>query len=92
MAECLLGEVVYGFESKTCYFYPVFTSFTSRDKGTWYRSSLRHYVACRQVAGSIPDEIIGFFNLSNPSSLTMALGSTKPLTETSTRNFPVGKE
>jgi hypothetical protein len=36
-------------------------------------------------------EIIGFFNLPNPSSRTMALGSTQPLTEMSTRNLPGGK-
>jgi hypothetical protein len=33
---------------------------------------------------SIPDEVIGFFNWPNPSIRTMALGSTQPLTETST--------
>jgi hypothetical protein len=43
------------------------------------------------VAGSIPDEVIGFFNLPNPSGRTMALGSTEPLTEMSTRNLPGGK-
>jgi hypothetical protein len=32
-----------------------------------------------------------FFNLPNPSSRTMALGSTQPLTEMSTRNFPGSK-
>jgi hypothetical protein len=32
-----------------------------------------------------------FFNLPNPSSRTMALGSTQPLTEMSTRNLPGGK-
>jgi hypothetical protein len=32
--------------------------------------------------GSIA-EVIGFFNLPNPSSRTMALGSTQPLTEMS---------
>jgi hypothetical protein len=31
------------------------------------------------------------FNLPNPSSRTMALGSTQPLTEMSTRKFPGGK-
>jgi hypothetical protein len=31
-----------------------------------------------------------FFNLPNPSSLTMALGSTQLLTEMSTRDFPGG--
>jgi hypothetical protein len=34
---------------------------------------------------------LNFFNLPNPTSLTMALGSTQPLTETSTRNLPGGK-
>jgi hypothetical protein len=35
--------------------------------------------------------IIGFFNWPNPSSRTMAPGSTQPLTEMSTRNLPAGK-
>jgi hypothetical protein len=52
---------------------------------------LRHYATSRNVAGSIPDEVTGFFNLPNPSSRTMDLGSTQPLTEMSTRNFPAGK-
>jgi hypothetical protein len=33
-----------------------------------------------------------FFNLPNPSSRTMALGSTQPLTEIRTRNFPGDKK
>jgi hypothetical protein len=40
---------------------------------------------------SFSDEVIGFFNLPNPSSRTMALGSTQPLTEMSTRNLPWGR-
>jgi hypothetical protein len=48
---------------------------------------LRHYATSRKVAGSIPDEVIGFFNRPNASSSTMALGSTQPLTEMSTRNL-----
>jgi hypothetical protein len=39
----------------------------------------------------IPDEV-DFFNLPNPSSRTMALGSAQPLTEMSTRNLPGGKK
>jgi hypothetical protein len=31
------------------------------------------------------------FSIDNPSSRTMALGSTQPLTEMSTRNLPAGK-
>jgi hypothetical protein len=44
-----------------------------------------------KVAGSIPDEFMGFFNLPNPSSRNLALASTQPLTEMSTRNLPGGK-
>jgi hypothetical protein len=41
----------------------------------------------------VPDEVhFFFFNLPNPSSSTMALGSTQPLTEMSTRNLPGGKK
>jgi hypothetical protein len=47
------------------------------------------YIYCatnRKVAGSIPDEgVIGFFLLYNPSDRTMAMGSTQPLTEMSTK-------
>jgi hypothetical protein len=45
--------------------------------------SLRYYATSRKVAGSIPDEVIGFFNWLNPSSRTMALGRTQSLTEIS---------
>jgi hypothetical protein len=40
--------------------------------------------------GLSPDEV-GFFNLPNHSSRTMALGSTQPLTEMSTTNLSGGK-
>jgi hypothetical protein len=36
-------------------------------------------------ASSIPDGVIGIFQWHNPSDRTMALGSTQPLTEMSTR-------
>jgi hypothetical protein len=39
----------------------------------------------------VPDEV-DFFNLHNPSSRTMDLGSIQPLTEISTRNFHGGKK
>jgi hypothetical protein len=41
--------------------------------------------------GSIPDDIIGIFNLLNPSSRIMALRSTQPIREMSARNLPGGK-
>jgi hypothetical protein len=50
-----------------------------------------HYVTSWKVAGSIPDGVIGFFSWPNPSSRTMALWSSQPLTEMSTRNVPGGK-
>jgi hypothetical protein len=48
---------------------------------------LMHYATCRKVAGSIPVDAIWFFNWPDPSSRTMALGSTRPLTEMSTKNI-----
>ena len=48
-----------------------------------WRSWLRHCATSQKVAGSIPDGIIGIFHWHNPSSRTMALGSTQPLTEMS---------
>jgi hypothetical protein len=38
----------------------------------------------------VPMRSLNFFNWPNPSSRTMALGSTQPLTEMSTRNLPGG--
>jgi hypothetical protein len=55
------------------------------------RSWLRHYTTSQTEEGSISDDVIGFFNWLNPSSSNMALGSTQPLTEVSTRNLPGGK-
>jgi hypothetical protein len=46
---------------------------------------------CRKVTDSIPEEVIGSFNLPNPSSRNMCLWSTQPPTDMSTRNLPGGK-
>jgi hypothetical protein len=48
-------------------------------------------IRSKKVVGSIADEVIGFFNRSNPSSRNMALEMTQLLTEMSTRNLPGGK-
>jgi len=45
-------------------------------RGTWW-----HYK---------PEGVIGFFHRHNPFGRTMALGSTQPLTEMSTRNVSWG--
>jgi len=58
--------------------------------GTQWRSWLRHCATSWKVMGLIPDGVIGIFHLHNPSSHTMALGLTQPLTETSTRNISWG--
>jgi hypothetical protein len=49
------------------------------------------YATSRNVAGSIPYKVIKFFDWLNPSSRTISLGSTQPLTEMSTRNLPGSK-
>ena len=56
--------------------------------GTRWRSWLRHCATSQKVAG--PDGVIGIFHWHNPSGRTMALGSTQPLTEMSTRNISWG--
>ena len=48
---------------------------------------IMHCATNRHVAGSIPDYFIGIFQWHNPSSRTMALESTQPLTEMSTGNI-----
>jgi hypothetical protein len=48
---------------------------------------LRYCATNRKVAGSIPDGVIGIFHCHNLSDRTMALGSTQPLTEMSTRSI-----
>jgi hypothetical protein len=46
----------------------------------------------RDIFRDLRAEVIRyFFNLPNPSSRTMAVGSTQLLTEMSTRNLPVGE-
>jgi hypothetical protein len=64
---------------------------STKTKGHVVSCWLRHYATSQKVAVSIPNEVTGFFNLPNSSSLTMVLGLTQPLTEMSTRNLPVGK-
>jgi hypothetical protein len=45
------------------------------------------YATSRKVTGSNPVEVIQILKRPNPSSRIMALGSTQPLTEKSTRNL-----
>ena len=51
---------------------------------------LRCCATNRKVAVSIPDGVIGIIHWYNPSDRTMALRSTKPLSEMSTRSISRG--
>jgi hypothetical protein len=55
-----------------------------------WRSWLRHCTTSQKVAGSIPDGVRGIYHWHNPFCRTMAVGSTQPLTEMSTRNISWG--
>ena len=57
------------------------------NEGTVVAQWLRCCATNWKVAGSIPDGVIGIFHLHNPFDRTMALGSTQPLTEMSTRRI-----
>ena len=57
------------------------------NRGARWRSWLRHCATSRKVAGSIPNGVIEIFHWHNPSGRTMALASTQPLTEMSTRIY-----
>jgi len=59
--------------------------------GKWWRSWLRHRATSREVAGSIPDDVIGILHWHNPSGCTVVLGSTRPLTKMITRNISLGR-
>ena len=53
---------------------------------------LRCCATNRKVAGSISDGVTGIFHWHNPSDRIMALGSTRPLTEMSTRSICWGQK
>ena len=76
--------------NKEHYSFTVYSLNLSKHGGTWWRSWLRHCAISRKVLGSIPDGVIGIFHWHNPSGRTVALGSTQPLTEMSTRNTSCG--
>ena len=58
--------------------------------GTAVAQWLRCCATSPKVAGSIPDIVIGMFHWHNPSDRTLALRSTQPLTEVSTRSISWG--
>ena len=62
----------------------------NQNTGTAVVQWLRCCATNRKVAGSIPAGVSGIFHWHNPSDRTVALGSTQPLTEMSTRNISWG--
>jgi hypothetical protein len=56
-------------------------------RSTLQRSWLRYCATIRQAAGLTPDCVNVIFHCHNPSGCTLALGSTQPLTEMSTKNI-----
>jgi hypothetical protein len=56
-------------------------------RGTMVAQSLRYCATNQKVAGLIPDGVMEFVIDINPSDRTIALGSTQPLTEMSTRKI-----
>jgi len=60
----------------------------------WLDTAVAQWLRCcgtnRKVAGSIPGGFFGIFHWHNPSDRTMALGSTQPLSEMSTRSISWG--
>jgi hypothetical protein len=83
--KCWFRSITEGYFWK--YLYIIIFMFSCR-RGA--RGSIVGWGTMPQIGGSrvrLPDEVIGFFNWHNPSIRTMALGSTQPLTEMSTRNL-----
>jgi len=58
--------------------------------GTAVSQWLRSCATNREVAGSIPDGVVGIFHSHTPSDRTMTQRSTQPLTEMSTRSISCG--
>jgi hypothetical protein len=57
---------------------------------TRWRSWLRNSAISRKFAGSIPYCVTGIYQMRDPFGRTVALWSTQPLTEMSTRNIHWG--
>jgi hypothetical protein len=77
---------IYCWNPKFLYIFGVYLQWRGHAVAQW----LRHCTTNRKVGGSIPDGVIWIFHWHNPSGRTLALGSTQPLTEMSTRDISCG--
>jgi hypothetical protein len=57
-----------------------------------WRSWLRHCATSQKVTSLIPNGVIGIFHWYIPSSCTIALGLTQPLTENEYQEYFLGSE
>jgi len=80
-------SIGYAFDLQMAVFYFLINFIHAR---CWWRTLLRHCATSRKVSCSIPDGVIAIFHRHNPSDRAMALGSTQPLTEMSTRSISCG--
>jgi len=84
-----LGNIITMFILSCCLYFRISettTTFGWTAEAQWLRCCATN----RKVAGSISNGVTGIFHLYNPSDRTMALGSTQPLTEMSTRSISWG--
>jgi hypothetical protein len=71
-----------------CIFFYEFYFYSDISGLAWLVEALCYKLEC---AGSISDEVMGFFRGSNPSSHIMTQELTHPVTEMSTSNLPRGR-
>jgi hypothetical protein len=76
---------IYNFQGKWKYYIEVTT-----ERGTRWRSGWRTALQTGRSRVRFPMVLLDFFHWHDPSGRTMALGSTQPLTEMSTRNISWG--
>jgi len=74
-----------------CWLFLFISSYYIESGSTRWRSWFRHCATDWEVVGFIPSGVIGIFHWRSPFDLTVALGSSQPLTEMSTIIFSGSK-
>jgi hypothetical protein len=85
------APIKWGFHLIQIPFQTWFNIHTYTSRGTRERGPLRHCACVGRSRLRFPMKVTELFSWLNPSSRIMALRSTKPLTEISTRNLPGSK-
>ena len=84
---CILDEIYPFFEENFC---SCILQWNWGQAGCSEKQATIYQPKNRQVAGSILDGVIGIFQWHNPTGRSLALRSTQPLTEMSTRCVSLG--